>query len=123
PSGEPIQIHHQTRQHMAELQGSSLRDPTHSSAELLELAYHEATGRRSAAKQIADNLSFLGCTGTDEFATSPASSHSAVFQPALEGFAVSLLQTRVSVPTSPEVRLDSGPEVGMLPIAPEELGM
>uniref|UniRef100_A0A4W3H0Q7 DEP domain containing 5, GATOR1 subcomplex subunit n=1 Tax=Callorhinchus milii TaxID=7868 RepID=A0A4W3H0Q7_CALMI len=45
PSGEAIQIHHQTRQHMAELQGSSTRDPTQSSAELLELAYHEATGR------------------------------------------------------------------------------
>ncbi|XP_048467648.1 GATOR complex protein DEPDC5 [Rhincodon typus] len=77
PSGEAIQIHHQTRQHMAELQGSNMRDPTHSSAELLELAYHEATGRRSAARQAADNVSFLGCTGTEEFATSPASNHSA----------------------------------------------
>ncbi|MEJ1274464.1 DEP domain containing 5 [Cricetulus griseus] len=46
PSGEAIQIHHQTRQNMAELQGSRQRDPTHSSAELLELAYHEAAGRR-----------------------------------------------------------------------------
>uniref|UniRef100_A0A8C9TCL4 DEP domain containing 5, GATOR1 subcomplex subunit n=1 Tax=Scleropages formosus TaxID=113540 RepID=A0A8C9TCL4_SCLFO len=45
PSGEPIQIHHQTRQNMAELQGSEQRDPAHTSAELLELAYHEATGR------------------------------------------------------------------------------
>lgn len=45
PSGEAIQIHHQTRQNMAELQGSGRRDPTHSSAELLELAYHEAAGR------------------------------------------------------------------------------
>lgn len=45
PSGEAIQIHHQTRQNMAELQGSGQRDPTHSSAELLELAYHEAAGR------------------------------------------------------------------------------
>uniref|UniRef100_A0A673B6F6 DEP domain containing 5, GATOR1 subcomplex subunit n=1 Tax=Sphaeramia orbicularis TaxID=375764 RepID=A0A673B6F6_9TELE len=44
PSGEAIQIHHQTRQNMAELQGSEQRDPTHTSAELLELAYHEATG-------------------------------------------------------------------------------
>ncbi|XP_051887990.1 GATOR complex protein DEPDC5 isoform X3 [Pristis pectinata] len=77
PSGEAIQIHHQTRQHMAELQGSGARDATHSSAELLELAYHEATGRRGTARQAADNLSFLGCTGTDEFASSPASSHSA----------------------------------------------
>lgn len=30
---------------MAELQGSQQRDPAHTSAELLELAYHEATGR------------------------------------------------------------------------------
>lgn len=45
PSGEPIQIHHQTRQNMVELQGSEQRDPAHTSAELLELAYHEATGR------------------------------------------------------------------------------
>uniref|UniRef100_A0A8B9LPX5 DEP domain containing 5, GATOR1 subcomplex subunit n=1 Tax=Astyanax mexicanus TaxID=7994 RepID=A0A8B9LPX5_ASTMX len=45
PTGEAIQIHHQTRQNMAELQGSEQRDPAHTSAELLELAYHEATGR------------------------------------------------------------------------------
>lgn len=45
PSGEAIQIHHQTRQNMAEMQGSGQRDWTHSSAELLELAYHEAAGR------------------------------------------------------------------------------
>lgn len=45
PSGEAIQIHHQTRQNMAELQGSQQKDPTHTSAELLELAYHEATER------------------------------------------------------------------------------
>jgi len=30
---------------MAEMQGSGQQDLTHSSAELLELAYHEATGR------------------------------------------------------------------------------
>lgn len=30
---------------MAELQGSEQRDPAHTSAELLELAYHEAMGR------------------------------------------------------------------------------
>ncbi|XP_069789694.1 GATOR1 complex protein DEPDC5 isoform X4 [Narcine bancroftii] len=77
PSGEAIQIHHQTRQHMAELQGSSTRDAAHSSAELLELAYNEATGRRGAGRQALDNVSFLGCTGADEFASSPASSHSA----------------------------------------------
>uniref|UniRef100_A0A8B9SK73 GATOR1 complex protein DEPDC5 n=1 Tax=Anas platyrhynchos TaxID=8839 RepID=A0A8B9SK73_ANAPL len=45
PSGEAIQIHHQTRQNMAEMQGNGQQDLTHSSAELLELAYHEATGR------------------------------------------------------------------------------
>ncbi|XP_063310608.1 GATOR1 complex protein DEPDC5 isoform X4 [Pelobates fuscus] len=45
PSGEAIQIHHQTRQNMAELQGSKLQETARSSAELLELAYHEATGR------------------------------------------------------------------------------
>ncbi|PKU35757.1 hypothetical protein llap_13937 [Limosa lapponica baueri] len=44
PSGEAIQIHHQTRQNMAEMQGNGQQDTTHSSAELLELAYHEATG-------------------------------------------------------------------------------
>uniref|UniRef100_A0A8C5SLB6 DEP domain containing 5, GATOR1 subcomplex subunit n=1 Tax=Laticauda laticaudata TaxID=8630 RepID=A0A8C5SLB6_LATLA len=42
PSGEAIQIHHLTRQNMAEMQGNGQRDWTHSSAELLELAYHEA---------------------------------------------------------------------------------
>uniref|UniRef100_A0A671TDB7 DEP domain-containing protein 5-like n=1 Tax=Sinocyclocheilus anshuiensis TaxID=1608454 RepID=A0A671TDB7_9TELE len=45
PSGEAIQIHHQTRQNMAELQGSEQRDPARTSAELLELAYREAMGR------------------------------------------------------------------------------
>lgn len=50
PSGEAIQIHHQTRQNMAEMQGSGQQDLTHSSAELLELAYHEATGRWAIAQ-------------------------------------------------------------------------
>ncbi|KAG2470314.1 DEPD5 protein, partial [Polypterus senegalus] len=77
PSGEAIQIHHQTRQNMAELQGSSLRDTTHSSAELLELAYHEATGRKTMARQ-QENGAHLACNGTDDFATSPASSISTV---------------------------------------------
>uniref|UniRef100_A0A8C9TWV1 DEP domain containing 5, GATOR1 subcomplex subunit n=1 Tax=Scleropages formosus TaxID=113540 RepID=A0A8C9TWV1_SCLFO len=54
PSGEPIQIHHQTRQNMAELQGSEQRDPAHTSAELLELAYHEATGRLYQFHIVAD---------------------------------------------------------------------
>uniref|UniRef100_A0A8C4YDR1 GATOR1 complex protein DEPDC5 n=1 Tax=Gopherus evgoodei TaxID=1825980 RepID=A0A8C4YDR1_9SAUR len=37
PSGEAIQIHHQTRQNMAEMQGNGQRDLTHSSAELKEI--------------------------------------------------------------------------------------
>ncbi|XP_043858131.1 GATOR complex protein DEPDC5 isoform X2 [Dromiciops gliroides] len=49
PSGEAIQIHHQTRQNMAELQGRGQRELTHSSAELLELAYHEAAGRKNTS--------------------------------------------------------------------------
>uniref|UniRef100_A0A8B9LSW1 DEP domain containing 5, GATOR1 subcomplex subunit n=1 Tax=Astyanax mexicanus TaxID=7994 RepID=A0A8B9LSW1_ASTMX len=57
PTGEAIQIHHQTRQNMAELQGSEQRDPAHTSAELLELAYHEATGR-SDLYNIYCTLSF-----------------------------------------------------------------
>ncbi|KAG9342542.1 hypothetical protein JZ751_015921 [Albula glossodonta] len=76
PSGEAIQIHHQTRQNMAELQGSEQRDPAHTSAELLELAYHEATGRRTAARQAGES-GFYTNAGTDEFTGSPASSNSA----------------------------------------------
>ncbi|TKS80391.1 GATOR complex protein DEPDC5 [Collichthys lucidus] len=60
PSGEAIQIHHQTRQNMAELQGSQHRDPAHTSAELLELAYHEATGRRTASRQAGENGLYIG---------------------------------------------------------------
>lgn len=44
PSGETIQIHHQMRQNMADLQGHQT-NPAHSSAELLELICPEATGR------------------------------------------------------------------------------
>ncbi|XP_064424153.1 GATOR1 complex protein DEPDC5 isoform X2 [Latimeria chalumnae] len=78
PSGEAIQIHHQTRQNMAELQGSGQSDVTHSSAELLELAYHEAMGRRTTTRQPGETGLFLGSGGgVDEFATSPASSNSA----------------------------------------------
>lgn len=44
PSGEAIQIHHQMRQNMADLQGQQT-NPAHSSAELLELVCPEATGR------------------------------------------------------------------------------
>ncbi|XP_038139491.1 GATOR complex protein DEPDC5 isoform X2 [Cyprinodon tularosa] len=75
PSGEAIQIHHQTRQNMAELQGSQQKDPTHTSAELLELAYHEATGRRTTSKQAGDN-SLYPCGGPEEFTGSPGSNNS-----------------------------------------------
>ncbi|XP_012671329.1 GATOR complex protein DEPDC5 isoform X1 [Clupea harengus] len=75
PSGEPIQIHHQTRQNMVELQGSEQRDPAHTSAELLELAYHEATGRRTICRHGGEN-GFYITTGTEEFSGSPASSNS-----------------------------------------------
>lgn len=100
PSGEAIQIHHQTRQNMAELQGSQQRDPVHTSAELLELAYHEATGRsdiyhtlckqlklqadshgclslclrRTTLKQAGDNGLYVG--GLEEFTGSPGSINS-----------------------------------------------
>ncbi|XP_072455954.1 GATOR1 complex protein DEPDC5 isoform X3 [Notamacropus eugenii] len=67
PSGEAIQIHHQTRQNMAELQGRGQRDLTHSSAELLELAYHEAAGRHLPSRQPGDCVSFLNFSGTNEF--------------------------------------------------------
>ncbi|XP_053326258.1 GATOR complex protein DEPDC5 isoform X1 [Spea bombifrons] len=66
PSGEAIQIHHQTRQNMAELQGSSHREAVHSSAELLELAYHEATGKHSP-RTPGDTGS---CGSTEEFSAS-----------------------------------------------------
>ncbi|KAM7401366.1 hypothetical protein PAMA_005520 [Pampus argenteus] len=75
PSGEAIQIHHQTRQNMAELQGSQQRDPAHTSAELLELAYHEATGRRTTSRQMADNGLYIG-GGMEEFTGSPGSNNS-----------------------------------------------
>uniref|UniRef100_A0AAQ6AHW8 DEP domain-containing protein n=1 Tax=Amphiprion ocellaris TaxID=80972 RepID=A0AAQ6AHW8_AMPOC len=75
PSGEAIQIHHQTRQNMAELQGSQQRDPAHTSAELLELAYHEATGRRATSRHAGENGLYIG-GGMEEFTGSPSSSTS-----------------------------------------------
>uniref|UniRef100_A0A9J7WVI1 DEP domain containing 5, GATOR1 subcomplex subunit n=1 Tax=Cyprinus carpio carpio TaxID=630221 RepID=A0A9J7WVI1_CYPCA len=76
PSGEAIQIHHQTRQNMAELQGSEQRDPARTSAELLELAYHEATGsKRTASRHAGENGLYI--TGVpDNVSGSPASSNS-----------------------------------------------
>ncbi|CAJ1087364.1 GATOR complex protein DEPDC5 isoform X5 [Xyrichtys novacula] len=74
PSGEAIQIHHQTRQNMAELQGSQKRDPTQTSAELLELAYHEATGRRTTFRHGGENSFYTG-GGMEEFSGSPGSNN------------------------------------------------
>ncbi|KAG8597087.1 hypothetical protein GDO81_002161 [Engystomops pustulosus] len=67
PSGEAIQIHHQTRQNMADLQGNGQRELVHSSAELLELAYHEATGRHGGPRVPLDSNS---CGSTEEFSGS-----------------------------------------------------
>ncbi|XP_070700514.1 GATOR1 complex protein DEPDC5 isoform X4 [Pempheris klunzingeri] len=75
PSGEAIQIHHQTRQNMAELQGNQQRDPAHTSAELLELAYHEATGRRATSRQAGENGLYIG-GAMEELTGSPGSNNS-----------------------------------------------
>ncbi|XP_041492282.1 GATOR complex protein DEPDC5 isoform X12 [Microtus oregoni] len=80
PSGEAIQIHHQTRQNMAELQGSRQRDPTHSSAELLELAYHEAAGRHSTSRHPGDSMS-LNFGATEELSASLLSNSGAGLNP------------------------------------------
>ncbi|XP_061588667.1 GATOR1 complex protein DEPDC5 isoform X4 [Cololabis saira] len=75
PSGEAIQIHHQTRQNMAELQGSQQRDPAQTSAELLELAYQEATGRQTISRHTGENGGYV-CGGMEEFTGSPGSNNS-----------------------------------------------
>uniref|UniRef100_A0A8C5UZI4 DEP domain containing 5, GATOR1 subcomplex subunit n=1 Tax=Microcebus murinus TaxID=30608 RepID=A0A8C5UZI4_MICMU len=98
PSGEAIQIHHQTRQNMAELQGSGQRDPTHSSAELLELAYHEAAGRHSTSRQPGDGMSFLNLGGTEELSASLLSNSGAGMNPRTQN--KDSLEDNVS--TSPE---------------------
>uniref|UniRef100_H0WWL5 DEP domain containing 5, GATOR1 subcomplex subunit n=1 Tax=Otolemur garnettii TaxID=30611 RepID=H0WWL5_OTOGA len=98
PSGEAIQIHHQTRQNMAELQGSGQRDPTHSSAELLELAYHEAAGRHSTSHQPGDGMSFLNFSGTEELSVSLLSNSGAGMNPRTQN--KDSLEDNVS--TSPE---------------------
>uniref|UniRef100_A0A8C5L768 GATOR1 complex protein DEPDC5 n=1 Tax=Jaculus jaculus TaxID=51337 RepID=A0A8C5L768_JACJA len=81
PSGEAIQIHHQTRQNMAELQGTRQREPARSSAELLELAYHEAAGRHSTSRQPGDSMSFLNFSGTEELSVSLLSNSGAGMNP------------------------------------------
>uniref|UniRef100_A0A8C6ZB14 GATOR1 complex protein DEPDC5 n=1 Tax=Nothoprocta perdicaria TaxID=30464 RepID=A0A8C6ZB14_NOTPE len=77
PSGEAIQIHHQTRQNMAEMQGNGQQDLTHSSAELLELAYHEATGRHVSSRHPGDSASFLSFGGVEEYSNGLAGGNSA----------------------------------------------
>nr|XP_030716772.1 GATOR complex protein DEPDC5 isoform X8 [Globicephala melas] len=109
PSGEAIQIHHQTRQNMAELQGSGQRDPTHSSAELLELAYHEATGRHSASHQPGDGTSFLNFTGTEELPVSLLSSSGAGMNPRTQN--KDALEDSVSTSPDPILTLSAPPVV------------
>ncbi|KAG8146439.1 putative DEP domain-containing protein [Naja naja] len=75
PSGEAIQIHHLTRQNMAEMQGSGQRDWTHSSAELLELAYHEAAGRHGISRQSEDSTSCSSFRDMKDYPNQLAGSH------------------------------------------------
>ncbi|KAJ7309907.1 hypothetical protein JRQ81_007998 [Phrynocephalus forsythii] len=77
PSGEAIQIHHQTRQNMAEMQGSGQRDWTHSSAELLELAYHEAAGRHGVSRPPEESVSFSSFGGLEDYPPQLMGSHGA----------------------------------------------
>ncbi|XP_007170693.2 GATOR complex protein DEPDC5 isoform X7 [Balaenoptera acutorostrata] len=109
PSGEAIQIHHQTRQNMAELQGSGQRDPIHSSAELLELAYHEATGRHSASHQPGDGTSFLHFTGTEELSVGLLSSSGAGMNPRTQN--KDSLEDSVSTSPDPILTLSAPPVV------------
>ncbi|XP_077895676.1 GATOR1 complex protein DEPDC5 isoform X11 [Ictidomys tridecemlineatus] len=109
PSGEAIQIHHQTRQNMAELQGSGQRDPTHSSAELLELAYHEAAGRHSTSRQPGDGLSFLNFSGTEELSVSLLSNSGAGTNPRIQN--KDSLEDNVSTSPDPILTLSAPPVV------------
>uniref|UniRef100_A0A8D2KY27 DEP domain-containing protein 5 n=1 Tax=Varanus komodoensis TaxID=61221 RepID=A0A8D2KY27_VARKO len=90
PSGEAIQIHHQTRQNMVEMQDSGQRDWTRSSADLLELAYHEAAGRHGVSRHPGDSTSFLSFSGTEEGPPQLHGSHSTVLTlsapPVVPGF-------------------------------------
>uniref|UniRef100_A0A8C7C116 GATOR1 complex protein DEPDC5 n=1 Tax=Neovison vison TaxID=452646 RepID=A0A8C7C116_NEOVI len=109
PSGEAIQIHHQTRQNMEELQGSGQRDPTHSSAELLELAYHEAAGRHSTSRQPGDSMSFLNFSGTEELSVSLLSSSGAGMNPRTQN--KDSLEDSVSTSPDPILTLSAPPVV------------
>ena len=108
PSGEAIQIHHQTRQNMAELQGSRQRDPTHSSAELLELAYHEAAGRHSTSRQPGDSMS-LNFSGTEELSVSLLSNSSTGVNPRTQN--KDSLEDSVSTSPDPILTLSAPPVV------------
>ncbi|ETE62695.1 DEP domain-containing protein 5, partial [Ophiophagus hannah] len=60
---------------MAEMQGSGQRDWTHSSAELLELAYHEAAGRHGISRQSEDSTSCLSFRDMKDYPNQLAGSH------------------------------------------------
>uniref|UniRef100_A0A8C9H9P3 GATOR1 complex protein DEPDC5 n=1 Tax=Piliocolobus tephrosceles TaxID=591936 RepID=A0A8C9H9P3_9PRIM len=109
PSGEAIQIHHQTRQNMAELQGSWQRDPPHSSAELLELAYHEAAGRHSNSRQPGDGMSFLNFSGTEELSVGLLSNSGAGMNPRTQN--KDSLEDSVSTSPDPILTLSAPPVV------------
>ncbi|XP_066226528.1 GATOR1 complex protein DEPDC5 isoform X5 [Saccopteryx leptura] len=109
PSGEAIQIHHQTRQNMAELQGSRQRDPTHSSAELLELAYHEAAGRHSTPRQPGDSMSFLNFSGTEELSVNLLSNSGAGMNPRTQN--KDSLEDSISTSPEPILTLSAPPVV------------
>ncbi|XP_077391855.1 GATOR1 complex protein DEPDC5 isoform X4 [Festucalex cinctus] len=79
PFGEAIQIHHQTRQNIAELQDSYQRDYAHTSAELLELAYQEATGRKTNYPQADENALYIS-GGMEECTSSPGTNNAPEFE-------------------------------------------
>ncbi|XP_077579911.1 GATOR1 complex protein DEPDC5 isoform X3 [Stigmatopora nigra] len=62
--GEAILIHHQTRKDIAEWHDSYLKNIVHTTAELLELLYHEATKRETCYQQADENAVYTsGDTG------------------------------------------------------------
>uniref|UniRef100_A0A8C5EZU3 GATOR1 complex protein DEPDC5 n=1 Tax=Gopherus evgoodei TaxID=1825980 RepID=A0A8C5EZU3_9SAUR len=72
PSGEAIQIHHQTRQNMAEMQGNGQRDLTHSSAELKEIDLSfkkKCVKRMNLRTQNKDSLEDAVSTSLDPILT------------------------------------------------------
>ncbi|XP_006733579.2 GATOR complex protein DEPDC5 [Leptonychotes weddellii] len=120
PSGEAIQIHHQTRQNMAELQGSWQRDPTHSSAELLELAYHEAAGRHSTSRQPGDSMSFLNFSGTEELSVSLLSNSGAGNQSKRKE-KLGILRLEMRRPKMTQIRTNDENDKEQVPFCDKEL--